>query len=201
MKYLTLNMLVALMYLSVFLLGVVVDSVVVFVIVVFRLLVARGLLRGTPQHLTPRTNLIILLSNFVAGRAGSLLRVIHIRVVVLHVALLLVPIVLTVFALLLGRHHVFTNGLHKILILSHLLKRFIHRLEHNKPGVLRRQLQEFLQVIMLVILFPDLPLLEQLKEVFALHDIQDLLLVVFALHFLLEEDRLEEVKRGHIVLE
>ena len=91
MKYLTLNMLVALMYLSVFLLGVVVDSVVVFVIVVFRLLVARGLLRGTPQHLTPRTNLIILLSHFFAGRAGSLLRVIHIRVVVLHVALLLVP--------------------------------------------------------------------------------------------------------------
>ena len=104
-------------------------------------------------------------------------------------------------ALFLDRHHVFTNGLHKIFILSHLFKRFIDRLEHNQPWVLRRQLQELLQVFMLVILFPDLPLLEQLEEVFALHDIKDLLFVVLALDFLFEEHWLEEIERCHVIFE
>lgn len=67
--------------------------------------------------------------------------------------------------------------------------------------MLGRQLQELLQVLMLGVLLPNLPLLEQLEEVLALHDLKDLLLGVLALHFLSEENGLEEFGRRHVILQ
>lgn len=101
--------------------------------------------------------------------------------------------------LFLTSNDVLANRFHEGFVLRHLLKGPLYILDYDKIRERRAQLQELLQVRVLRRLLADALLLQQAEEVLRVDDVKRLPLGLAA-HILLEDNVLEELSGGNLLL-
>ena len=101
--------------------------------------------------------------------------------------------------LLVRGFYVLPYRLHKVLILSHLLKSLSNILNQKNVWETGTQLQEILQVSMFFVLLPNASFFKQREKVICLYNIKRYLFV-FSLYVLLVYCRFKELYGCHIVL-